>query len=167
MIASSRRALTSSGSIPGWGLESTAERARSAASVASYVVKLAGEGGKVAGELAKLSQAPTMAPERFRRLRSGSGFLPARKGTQEGVTGTLIRRERSPTSGAVVPKTIARATYETAAALELAQSFERQIIAGEPIWKGWNLAARAAGRPEAQVLTPPVSTWPAVQIRGP
>jgi hypothetical protein len=150
----------------GWGLESTAERARSAASVASYVVKLAGEGGKTAGELAKLSQAPTMAPERFRRLRSGNGFLPPRKGTAEGVTGTLIRRERTP-AGAIVPKTISEATHQNAAALERAQGFERAIIAGEPLWKGWNLAAAAAGFPEAAIVVPPVSSWPSSPTRGP
>jgi len=150
----------------GWGLESTAERARSAASVASYVVKLAGDGGKTAGELAKLSQAPTMAPERFRRLRSGVGFLPPRKGTAEGVTGTLIRRERTP-AGKVVPKTISQATHQNAQGLETAQGFERAIIAGEPLWLGWNLAAKAAGFPEAAIVVPPVSSWPSSPTRGP
>jgi hypothetical protein len=75
----------------GWGTYSTAEAARSGEAVASYIVKLAGEAGAVAGELAKLSQLPTMAPSRFRRLRSGKGFLPPRRSNPD-YTGTLVRR---------------------------------------------------------------------------
>lgn len=78
----------------GWGLQSTAEAARSADAIAGYVVKLAGKHDAAVGELAKVTQAPTNAPERFRRLRSGKGFLPPRE-TNPGVTGTLIRRRRS------------------------------------------------------------------------
>lgn len=78
----------------GWGLQSTAEAARSSAAIAGYVVKLAGMHDASAGELAKVTQAPLNAPERFRRLRSGKGFLPPRNVNPE-VTGCLIRRRRS------------------------------------------------------------------------
>lgn len=76
-----------------WGVESTAERARSNDALAGYFTKLAGEGGRVTGELAKLTQAPLNAPVRFRRLRAGKGFLPPRRRNPE-VTGTLVRRQR-------------------------------------------------------------------------
>lgn len=75
----------------GWGVQSTAEAVLSDEKVASYVVKLAGEGEATAGELAKLSQLPTMAAARFRRLRSGKGFLPPRRKDSR-YTGTLVRR---------------------------------------------------------------------------
>lgn len=75
----------------GWGRESTAEAARSADSVAGYVVKLAGQHDASAGELAKITQAPLNAPERFRRLRSGKRFLPPRYHNPE-ITGCLLRR---------------------------------------------------------------------------
>lgn len=78
----------------GWGLQSTAEAARSAESVAGYVVKLAGQHDASVGELAKITQAPLNAPERFRRLRSGKGFLPPRR-CNENVTGCLVRRRRA------------------------------------------------------------------------
>ena len=63
----------------GFGLQSTAERARSAEALASYVVKLSGEADQLLGEVTKLCQVPVNAPIRFRRLRSGKGFLPPRK----------------------------------------------------------------------------------------
>jgi hypothetical protein len=83
----------------GWGVQSTAERARSSEALAGYIVKLAGmadEGvSKFTGEVAKITQRPMTAPERFRRLRSGKGFLPPRRFNPE-VTGTLVRRTREP-----------------------------------------------------------------------
>jgi hypothetical protein len=75
----------------GWGLQSTAEAARCADTVASYITKLAGDQDRTLGEVAKLSQLPVMAPLRFRRIRSGRHFLPPRE-KGEGYTGTLIRR---------------------------------------------------------------------------
>jgi len=77
----------------GWGVQSTAERARSHKALAGYVTKLAGFSDATAGEIAKLTQLPMCAPPRFRRLRSGRGFLPPRKGTAEGWTGALVRRQ--------------------------------------------------------------------------
>lgn len=79
----------------GWGSQSTAEVAGSRDAIASYLVKLAGEADATRGELAKITQAPINAPIKFRRLRSGKGFLPPRR-HNENVTGTLVRRRRSP-----------------------------------------------------------------------
>jgi hypothetical protein len=67
----------------GFGLQTTAERARSAETVASYIVKLSGETDGTIGEVTKLCQLPVNAPLRFRRLRSGVGFLPPRRGSDE------------------------------------------------------------------------------------
>jgi len=78
----------------GWGLRSTAERARSREESLGYICKVAGKVDESIGELAKLSQVPTNAPFRFRRLRAGKGFLPARAKSAE-FTGTLIRRQHS------------------------------------------------------------------------
>lgn len=79
----------------GWGTQSTAEVAHSQDAIAGYIVKLAGEADATNGELAKITQAPTNAPQRFRRLRSGRGFLPPRR-SNPNVTGVLVRRRRSP-----------------------------------------------------------------------
>lgn len=78
----------------GWGRQSTAEVARSSDAVAGYVVKLAGHHDASVGELAKITQAPLNAPVRFRRLRSGKGFLPPRHKNPE-ITGCLVRRKRA------------------------------------------------------------------------
>lgn len=78
----------------GWGLQSTAEVAESTDAVAGYVVKLAKHHDASVGEVAKVTQAPKAAPERFRRLRAGRRFLPARY-KNEAVTGCLMRRRRS------------------------------------------------------------------------
>jgi hypothetical protein len=81
----------------GWGKQSTGERVRSLESLAGYIVKLAGMAeesmGRFTHEIAKITQRPLTAPERFRRLRSGKGFLPPRRKNPD-VTGTLIRRQR-------------------------------------------------------------------------
>lgn len=78
----------------GWGRQSTAEAARDIESVIGYGVKLAGLHDASVGELAKVTQCPMNAPERFRRLRSGKGFLPPRR-KDETVTGCMMRRRRS------------------------------------------------------------------------
>jgi hypothetical protein len=70
----------------GFGPMSTAERAKSADALASYVVKLAGEADGLVGEVTKLCQLPVNSPLRFRRLRSGKGFLPPRKHAPDTVT---------------------------------------------------------------------------------
>jgi len=78
----------------GWGRQSTAEAARDLEAVIGYGVKLAGLHDASVGELAKVTQCPMNAPERFRRLRAGKGFLPPRECNPE-VTGVLMRRRRS------------------------------------------------------------------------
>jgi hypothetical protein len=78
----------------GWGRQSTAEKVRDSAALAAYGVKLAGEHDQTIGELAKVTQAPTNAPARFRRLRSAKGFLPPRRRDPD-ITGALVRRRRS------------------------------------------------------------------------
>jgi hypothetical protein len=79
----------------GWGPQSTAEQARSKDALAGYIVKLAGQLEATTGELAKLTQVPTNAEGKFRRLRSGKGFLPPRR-KSENVTGTMLRRVLDP-----------------------------------------------------------------------
>lgn len=86
----------------GWGPRSTAERGRSKEALAGYITKLSGLAGSTAGEVAKITQAPTQAPERFRRLRSGKNFLPPRRVDPE-VTGTLVRRYYMHNGPMVVP----------------------------------------------------------------
>lgn len=78
----------------GWGAQSTAEAARDIEAVFGYGVKLCGLHDASVGELAKVTQVPMAADERFRRLRSGKGFLPPRITNPE-VTGCLVRRRRS------------------------------------------------------------------------
>lgn len=78
----------------GWGRQSTAEAARDIEAVVGYGVKLAGLHDASVGELAKVTQCPMNAPERFRRLRAGKGFLPPRH-KDESVTGCMLRRRRS------------------------------------------------------------------------
>ena len=77
-----------------WGRQSTAEAARDKSALAGYIVKLAGHHEASAGELAKVTQVPTNAPQRFRRLRAAKGFLPPRR-RDPNVTGALVRRRRS------------------------------------------------------------------------
>lgn len=76
-----------------WGPQSTAEAARSTDALAGYFTKLAGQHDATVGEIAKLCQAPVNAPKRFRRLRSGKGFLPPRRKGRH--TGVLLRRRPS------------------------------------------------------------------------
>lgn len=78
----------------GWGLISTAERARSAEESLGYITKVAGKVDESIGELAKMTQLPRNAPFRFRRLRSGKGFLPKRNKSEK-YTGVLVRRQVS------------------------------------------------------------------------
>jgi hypothetical protein len=78
----------------GWGVESTAEAARSSDAIAGYIVKIAGHHDASVGELAKITQAPLNAPVRFRRLRSGKGFLPPRYKNPD-ITGCLVRSRRA------------------------------------------------------------------------
>lgn len=78
----------------GWGRESTAEVPRDLEAVFGYLVKVAGLHEGSVGELAKVTQVPLCADARFRRLRSGKGFLPPRR-CNPNITGCLVRRRRS------------------------------------------------------------------------
>jgi hypothetical protein len=78
----------------GWGLRSTAECARTPDAALGYICKVSGKVDETIGELAKLTQLPNAAPFRFRRLRSGRGFLPPRNSNPQ-LTGTLVRRQNS------------------------------------------------------------------------
>jgi hypothetical protein len=79
----------------GFGPVGSAEPARSNHALAGYITKVAAKADQAWAEVAKLTQLPLNAPERFRRLRSGKGFLPPRRHNPE-VTGCLVRTERSP-----------------------------------------------------------------------
>jgi hypothetical protein len=126
----------------GWGPQSTAEQARSKDALAGYVVKLAGQLESTSGELAKLTQAPVNAEGKFRRLRSGKGFLPPRR-RNPAITGTMIRREwRTDRSafGALPLKEIADPVLRELAAecskLE-GDRIERERIAKQRAGSGW------------------------------
>lgn len=79
--------------LAGWGVQSSGERVRDDDAMAGYVTKLAKHADENVGELAKLTQAPLNAPVKFRRLRSGKGFLPPRHVSE--WTGVLVRRVRT------------------------------------------------------------------------
>lgn len=58
-----------------WGTISTAEGARNRDALAGYVTKVAGNFARTSGEVAKITQAPTNARMKLRRIRAGVGFL--------------------------------------------------------------------------------------------
>lgn len=102
--ALARKASLASGAVrelledAGWGRQSTAEEARDLSAVISYSAKLCGLHESSLGELAKITQVPMAAPERFKRLRAGKGFLPPRAHNPE-VTGVLVRRVQASAMG--------------------------------------------------------------------
>lgn len=128
----------------GWGYQSTAERARDVASVMAYGVKLAGLHDASLGELAKVTQAPLNAPGRFRRYRSGKGFLPPRRSNPE-VTGCMVRRRRSREGDWEIHAINAPADPLQAAAVERAHDAELQLIDEEE---------RALSRGNAPAMAP-------------
>lgn len=139
----------------GWGFQSTAEQARSPDALAGYVVKLAGEQGATAGEIAKLTQLPTNAEGKFRRLRSGKGFLPPRH-RDETITGTMVRRELD----------VARSAYgavplhevkdpELARMVERCAQIEEDRMGREAHARA---QARELGIPYAMIAPPPVES---------
>lgn len=83
-----------------WGTHSTAEAVKDRGAMAGYLTKLAAQAHNHIGELAKITQAPTNAPLKFRRLRSGVGFLPKVKKNLQ-WTGGLVRRYYDPEFGYV------------------------------------------------------------------
>lgn len=76
-----------------WGGVGDAQRARSADAVAGYVVKLAGSFDRTAGEISKLTQAPTNAKMKLRRIRAGKGFIRQRP-KNASYTGIMLKREK-------------------------------------------------------------------------
>jgi len=141
----------------GWGLISTAERARNADLACGYIVKVAGKADESIGELSKMSQLPTNAPIRFRRIRSGKGFLPPRK-KSEFMTGTLIRRQNS-NDGTRDAIPLHEITDEKMAAIS-----ESCCIHEEKIWIAELEAMQRCKRQVAQwgvkaVEIPPVTRW--------
>lgn len=114
----------------GWGHQSTAEAARSTEALAGYVVKLAGMHDAAVGEVAKITQVPMNAPERFRRLRSGKGFLPPRHKDPE-VTGCMVRRRVSAEGDWEIVAVNAPADEAQKAAVERAIEAELQLIQEE------------------------------------
>jgi hypothetical protein len=124
----------------GWGAQSTAEAARDAEAIAGYIVKLAGLHDASVGELAKITQAPLNAPQRFRRLRSGKGFLPPRRSNPD-VTGCLVRRRRAAAGDWEICSINAPKDPLQAAAVEQARDAELALIAEEE-----NILARNRGR---------------------
>ena len=111
----------------GWGTQSTAEVADSTDAVAGYVVKLAKHHDASVGEVAKMTQAPLAAPERFRRLRAGKQFLPARH-KNESVTGCLLRRRQNEHGHWVLERVNAPKDRTMEAPIRAAIGAEKQLI---------------------------------------
>jgi hypothetical protein len=78
-----------------WGTISTAEGVRDAQALAGYIVKLGGEFCRSAGEISKITQAPSNARMKLRRIRAGKGFLPPQGAQQRDGdwTGVMMRRK--------------------------------------------------------------------------
>lgn len=76
----------------GWGAVSTVERVKSQDKVLNYLAKLSGESGRAVAEIAKLTQLPRNAPQKFRRLRAGKGWLPPRR-KDGNITGSIMIRK--------------------------------------------------------------------------
>jgi hypothetical protein len=132
----------------GWGPQSTAEACRGDVdALTGYVTKLAGLHDASVGEVAKITQAPMVANARFRRLRSGKGFLPPRR-SNPAFTGCLVRRRRSREGDWEVQRLNPPKDESQRGAVELAACLELRLIFSEE-----NALARARGRP---VGFPPV-----------
>ena len=141
----------------GWGVQSTAEVARDASTVASYVVKLAGQVDGVIGEVAKLCQSPKDAPLRFRRLRSGKGFLPPRQSTPD-MTGTMVQRTQR--NGAPIVLSLHTVPTE---GVDSEQAWEAIALEGE-LWEQemvqrQSLVAGGKRSELAAIGLPPVTCW--------
>lgn len=133
----------------GWGPQSTAERARSDEALWGYIVKLCRMGDATTGELAKITQAPLNAPPRFRRLRSGKGFLPPRR-TDPNVTGCLIISRRAPEGDWEVRDSNASGDAERAGHAEQSRRLEWQVIEQEEELAGLNVLLVGAGLPKVR-----------------
>lgn len=87
-----------------WGAVGYAERARDSSALVGYLVKLAGNHDATVGEIAKLTQSPTNARMKLRRIRAGKGFLRAREKNSE-YTGIMMKRVTT-VSGALAVDTL-------------------------------------------------------------
>jgi len=128
----------------GWGRQSTAEAARDVDAVAGYITKLVANHDASVGEVAKVTQAPTCAPERFRRLRAGLRFLPPRRSNPE-VTGCLVRRRRIPGAWEIEPLNKPRDPAQ-ADHVDEAKRLEFQVLLAEQRASKAARDARAAPR---------------------
>lgn len=140
----------------GWGIESTAERADSVEALSGYLVKLSRKPDETLGEIAKLTQLPLGAPFRFRRLRSGKGFLP-KKRANPNYTGALVKRvvDQFGHRDAIVPVPKSGHAPGRAEIISLVEKLELFVLAEEDR-AAW---ARHHGRPVQCVAVPPVSLW--------
>lgn len=118
----------------GFGAQSTLEVANSTDAALGYIVKIAGKHDQTIGEVAKLTQLPTMAPGRFRRCRSGKNFLPKRKSGDGTHTGTIAMRrtECDGTTTVLIPRTV-EAVGEELAQLEKVRSLELNLAEEERV----------------------------------
>jgi hypothetical protein len=121
------------------------------------LVKLAGHHDDSVGELAKITQTPTNAPVRFRRLRSGRGFLPPRH-HDPSVTGVLVRRRRAATGEWEIERVNPPKEPEQVEAVEHAIRAELGLIEEEE-----NVLSRNRGKLPAM---PPVRLAVAGQIES-
>lgn len=124
-----RQAITMGGELlrhteeSGWGRQSSAESVRDREALAGYIVKLI-------GEVAKLSQRPLNAPERFRRLRTSVGLLAKRR-KNKAMTGVLVRRALQPSGEWQIVGMNATKRPEDAAAVDAALCNEVALIEEE------------------------------------
>lgn len=131
----------------GWGPQCTMEGARNADAVVGYLTKVAGDVGHegrregelstnpTIGEVVKLTQLPLNAPgNRFKRLRSGKGFLPPRFKGNPLRTGGLVEelghREHRPDIPAARVLNVGKEAGPTFAGL-LAKRHAEAIVRGE------------------------------------
>lgn len=155
----------------GWGKRSSFERARDEGAAVGYLIDTAGKHehsvGKVRGELLKLTQLPTNAPARFRRLRSAPKFLPPRvKGTK---TGTMVRR-RWLDDGTPHVEPLHEIKDPTARSLAVQCCYqEMNLWSAENQGKNLASALVMAGVSKSvqDALTPKLYTWAPARPRGP
>lgn len=139
----------------GFGYRSSAEVARNSEAAIGYIGKVAGHADHTAdriarrlardakkstravGETTKLSQLPIRAPKGFRRLRSGVGFLPARKKGDK--TGMLIKRYRTSQGDEIARPLVVTERPDLLAMQELICNTEQSLC-----WKDEELALRVA-----------------------
>jgi len=146
-----------------WGPIGWVERARSPEALAGYLVKLSRRPDETVGELAKLCQLPTNAPFRFRRLRSGKGFLPPIS-RSETTTGALVKRVIGPDGlrWATTPRPRAGAAPERELVLAQVEDLEDSVMGLE---ERAVAAHRSGRRPILGETVSLVSVWVGAELR--